>query len=714
VLSDQDVAALYYSASQETFPGFTPIRPPATPLVVRDPYVSTWLPSNNLAGTWPTFWDGHVKALTGIAHIDGAAYLFMGAPNNIGITQNMTQTNLTVTPTKSIFTLQGGGVTLMVTFLSPVEPDDLQKLSVPLSYITAHVQSNDAKAHAVSLYFDISAEWAHGDSNALVNWGSQQVPHAHGNLTTFTVTPNAPQVLSEVNQYPSWGTAVWATDQQQNLTVRSGQDLLVRSQFVTQGKLDNTMDTGMPRAINDRWPVFAFALDMGNVTASTHHPTRHAIQQATLVLGHVREPAISYQGNPVAPLWRSYWSTWQQMLAATYDDAGGAFGRSDVLDRKITADATQAGGQNYAAICALALRQAFGGVELVGTKNQPWYFLKEISSDGNVSTVDVVYPAFPVFAYLNPYLLSLLLAPILYYTESGLWPKPFCVHDLGAHYPNADGHNDGGGENMQVEETSNMLIMAATYAQRTGNAAAGFVNAHYKIFKQWADYLNAPNGGTPSRPNALDPLLQNQTDDFTGLIAHSTNLALKGIIAIGAMGILAGISGNQGDQQFYANTAKSLIGQWAKLGQDPSQPHLDIAYTESDTAPDTGAGTYSLKYNAFPDRLLGLGLVPALVSQEEAAWYAQHQNAYGIPLDTRHTYTKGDWEMWTAASTQVASLRQYLIDALYNFANTSGSRVPFTDWYDTISDQQVGFQARPVVGGFFSILALASPHGKRK
>jgi hypothetical protein len=104
--------------------------------------------------------DFSIKAMTGIAHIDGMAYVFMGDPGNIGSTQTMMQTNLTVTPTKSIFTLQGGGVTLTVTFLSPVEADDIQKLSVPLSYILAEVQSNDGQAHDVSLYFDISGEWA--------------------------------------------------------------------------------------------------------------------------------------------------------------------------------------------------------------------------------------------------------------------------------------------------------------------------------------------------------------------------------------------------------------------------------------------------------------------------------------------------------------------------------------------------------------------------
>jgi hypothetical protein len=29
-----------------------------------------------------------------------------------------------------------------------------------------------------------------------------------------------------------------------------------------------------------------------------------------------------------------------------------------------------------------------------------------------------------------------------------------------------------------------------------------------------------------------------------------------------------------------------------------------------------------------------------------------------------------------------------------------------TDWYDTVANRQVGFQARPVVGGFFALLTV--------
>jgi hypothetical protein len=73
----------------------------------------------------------------------------------------------------------------------------------------------------------------------------------------------------------------------------------------------------------------------------------------------------------------------------------------------------------------------------------------------------------------------------------------------------------------------------------------------------------------------------------------------------------------------------------------------------------------------------------------------------------RHTYTKNDWEMWTAGWLRhEPGITQLLIESLYEFLGTSASRAPFTDWQETVLNRQVGFQARPVVGGMFALLAV--------
>lgn len=660
----------------------TPIRPPATPLIVRDPYVSTWQPADALPGRWPTFWTGATRAMTGIARIDGQPYVFMGAPGLSGQTLPlMTQTALDVTPTQSRYTLQAGGVTVTVNFLSPVEPDDLRRQSIPLGYIFAGARSADGKTHTVSLYFDISGEWADNNDATPITWRGGTVPGGKEALKAFIVEPADPKVLSENGDYPAWGQAIFATAPAPGMTAQAGPDADVRAAGATQGHLDDSVDTNRPRAISDHWPVFAFNFDLGRVG-------KKATQPIELVLGHVRDPAVSYLHNPVPPLWKSYWPDWTQMVAFFYDDADNALRDADRLDKRVTSDATRAGGPKYAALCTLALRQAFGATELVGTSDKPWMFMKEISSDGNISTVDVVYPAFPVFLYANPYLLRLQLDPLLAYAETGGWPKPFAEHDIGGSYPNADGHNNGREEDMPVEESANMLIMAAAYMRYAPRAeAAAYAAQHYTILKQWADY---------EVQNGLDPANQNQTDDFTGFIAHSANLALKGILGVGAMGQIAGYAGNKADAAHYAATARDMIAQWAKLAQSKTGDHLTLAYGQDDT--------WSLKYNAFPDKVLGLDLVPKSVLQEEAKYYLSHLNSFGVPLDNRHSFTKTDWEVWTAASTDDKRLRQAFVDAIYKFADTSNARVPFTDWYDTVSGQQKGFQARPVIGGVFAIL----------
>lgn len=87
--------------------------------------------------------------------------------------------------------------------------------------------------------------------------------------------------------------------------------------------------------------------------------------------------------------------------------------------------------------------------------------------------------------------------------------------------------------------------------------------------------------------------------------------------------------------------------------------------------------------------------------QTEIAFYLKHLNRYGLPLDSRKDYTKLDWELWTATLAGSQDEFHQFMTPLMRWVNETPSRVPLTDWYDTKTGKQEGFQARSVVGGLY-------------
>jgi hypothetical protein len=203
----------------------------------------------------------------------------------------------------------------------------------------------------------------------------------------------------------------------------------------------------------------------------------------------------------------------------------------------------------------------------------------------------------------------------------------------------------------------------------------------------------------------LDPGNQLCTDDFAGHLAHNANLSIKAIIGIGCYGLLCGMLDKQEAQQEYLDTARNMAAEWERMADDGDHYRLTF----------DGPGTWSLKYNLVWDTLLQLHLFPEKIRQKEVACYIAKQNRYGIPLDSRKTWTKADWLVWAAALADREEDFAKLIEPLWNFLNeTRRARVPFTDWYYTIDGDHVAFINRSVIGGVFIKLLAAKSKERLK
>ncbi|KAJ7507955.1 hypothetical protein B0H11DRAFT_1969465 [Mycena galericulata] len=598
----------------------TPFNPASIPLAVRTPYLNAWLPQgagNALNDAWATFWNGNIVGWAGFVKVDGVSYVFLGAPSVPAVTfSKATQISSEFTSTQSIFVLAAGSVDLTVTFLSPVEPNDLVKLSTPFSYLTVSAAANDGKSHSVQVYSDISAEWVSGDDSLTVNWNSTTT----GSVLTHQVQLSSPTEFGEVNDHTQYGSAFYSTPNTVGATYQTGADVTVRAQFVNNGQLANTLDTNF-RAVSNNWPVFGLAHNLGNVTKAS--------APVVFSIGHIRDPALSYivagGGTQNRNLYfLSRFPTSASVISEFLGDYRAALTRANTFDAKVKSDASKISA-NYAAVVALSIRQAMAASELTLSKTSTGafnttdiiLFMKEISSDGNVNTVDVIFPAWSLFLYTNPALGKYLLEGLFRYQATGLYPNKWSVHDLGAHYPLALGHNDGQDEAMPVEESGNMVIMAASYAAKSGDLSQ--LKRYESLLIQWTNFLIA---------DGLIPNLQISTDDFAGALANQTNLAIKGIVGIGAMSKIFSLLGNKAQAANYSSIATNYVSQWRNFSASTTGAHLTLSYGNS--------SSWGLSYNLFGDKLLGLNLFPQSVYAEQTAWYATHANAFGVPLDTRY------------------------------------------------------------------------------
>ena len=574
--------------------------------------------------------------------------------------QTAIQNSVQLNATQTTYNFTCGKINLLLTFTSPLLINNLSILARPVSYISAKVKSTDGIMHDVQLYFGASTDIA-------VNMPTQAIvaqQFAAGGLSILKAGTKEQPVLQKKGDdlRIDWGYMYVA--------VPSG--AAVKQSISEDGDLSKVfMPSTGSNISNGKHLLLNTIIGLGKIGT--------AGKEQLILMGYDDLFSVQYFKTNLRPWWNQNGTTKiEQQLSQAAADYKTTIKKCEALNKMIYDDAFKAGGKDYAKLCELAYRQSIAAHKLLKNPQGEILFLsKENFSNGSINTVDITYPSAPLYLAYNPQLLEGMLNGIFYYSESGKWVKPFPAHDLGT-YPLANGQTYG--EDMPVEECGNMMILTAALTKATGNIL--FAKKHWKTLATWAEYLNK---------EGLDPALQLCTDDFAGHLARNANLSMKAIVALGGYVQMTEKAGDLQTAEKYRSIAKEMVKKWMEMAADGD--HYSLTFNDK--------GTWSQKYNLVWDKLLKLNLFPKEVYEAEVKYYLTKQNDFGLPLDSRKTYTKSDWVIWTSVLASNQKDFNALTGPMYKYATQTTSRVPISDWHETTDGKMVGFQARSVVGGYF-------------
>merc|ERR1711871_1449199 len=352
--------------------------------------------------------------------------------------------------------------------------------------------------------------------------------------------------------------------------------------FVASGKLPRVPDEGpSPRPCGDDLPAVSAVINVQAQPASN--------ERATFVVGYDDIESVKYFGEEFKGLWTRTYDSIENAMSAAGAEYEKMLAKSNSHDEALLARLAAAGGTEYAQLCALSYRQTLAATKLVWNDNRTivWNFLKEISTNGDMQTMDVIFPASPMLLCTNPDLLKMLLEPVLAYANNETFIRfgnPYSPHQLGT-YPIADAPTSAQ-EPMPLENSGNMMFMLLAIAQAQ-NYDVSWLEKYFPMLRAWADRMMT----------ALPyPAFQLCTDDFTGRLANNTNLGAKGIVALEAFTGVCKAANFATDCDKYTTAARGFAKTWKQYALEDD--HFKIAYDFPNS--------YSIKYNMVWQKLLGM------------------------------------------------------------------------------------------------------------
>ena len=638
---------------------------PALPLMTHDPFFSFWDCGPSLTTDEVRHWTGAEKSFRGVVTIDGQLMRWIGRTGR----RAMNTVAVNVTPLSTEYVMEELGVRIAVKFTSPLLLSDLDVLSTPITYMDVDVTFVDGKEHTVE--FGLYA-------------------------TASTVCANANQPELRIDTFEDEGLTFGYMGQKQQKPLSGAGDHL-------------TCD----------WGNLFFC---GRDCQMDDHPNMSYLYlrwlktftqpgKSTLMIGYDDIASINYFGRLLPAYYARNGKTIVEALRefdARHDEIMAACAE---FDAQLLADAKKLGGEDYANVVIASYRQSIAAHKLVADENGEILFIsKENDSNGCAATVDVSYPSVPLYLLYCPELVRGMCRPIMKFAKMPVWCYDFAPHDVGRYpillgqvyaaksrkktgegvysaplylYPaSADAYNFK--SQMPVEESANMILMLA---------AAGYADGDYTmcqddldILKMWCEYL---------LQYGEDPGEQLCTDDFTGHLAHNVNLAAKAVMGIAGFSHILDVLGHKEEAAQYMEKAKAYAESWLKRAFNGKYSYLTFE----------GIG-WSQKYNLVWDKLFNWNLLPESFYEAEIQSYLERMNEYGLPLDSRAEITKSDWSMWVASLTADKEIFAKMVAPMAKFLAETPNRVPFSDFYDTVTGYDERFIARSVQGGCFMPLLM--------
>lgn len=625
---------------------------PAYPVATIDPHFSIWSKTDTLTESDTQYWYNLDKKIEGKVIVDGTAYTFLSKGEN-----PLEQTGCDITPFTSEYFFKADGFNLSFKTWSPFLFDDFHIMSVPCAFFDVKITFEDADKHNVSVCFIANEQLCYGTKAKMIS----KYTHKTDGLAAVKMgcTQQEPLCDSGDEYSPDWGYI----------------SLCGGDCACTKDGISVTLKAECEKCAD-----------------------------FTAVISYDDVYSINYFGQMLKGLWTEKFSNIEAAMSYCLQHHDELLSKIEAQDAKILSDA-EPFGENYKKILCAAPRQVMAGHKLVrNEKGELLYLSKEHHSNGCINTVDVSYPAMPMYLLYAPELVKAMMTGIFYFANTHLWNVDFAPHDIGR-YPLACGQvyalnlhehlipHKISYKNiykkkstniympqfqMPVEECGNMLIMSYAYYKMTGDKE--FITENFYTLSRWAKYLK--NKGI-----ILDTQLC--TDDFAGHSKKNVNLAIKAIMGLACF---SRISDEMKLGNTFMDTAESFANELLSACC-MKEDYLPFSVGKKDS--------WSLKYNLVWDILFGFGIFSEDLYKAESEKYRKELNAYGVPLDYRRDFTKTDWELWAACLDSTNENIDLFSGRIVSYLADTKDRNCFSDWVETKTPVQSGFDHRTVQGGLF-------------